>query len=79
MHAVLRSHARAAEVPCTISRGAGLCRKARCNMIVYASSDQGASWGVAAQAFSLEAAAYSTLVQLNDSHAALVYERGGYR
>ena len=53
----------------------------RCNMTVWASTDSGAAWE---QIYQLnesiginprEAAAYSSMVQVNSTHAALVYER----
>lgn len=53
----------------------------RCNMTVWASGDSGASWAVTAQLNETvginprEAAAYSSMAQINNTHYALVYER----
>ena len=43
------------------------------------SSDSGASWGLVTRVGSVEHAAYSALAPINETHVALVYERGVYR
>merc|ERR1711957_674171 len=56
----------------------------RCNMTVWASDDSGASWDVLTsldETYGLdpsEAAAYSSMVQINNTHFALAYERHDY-
>lgn len=53
----------------------------RCNMTVWASTDSGSAWHLSYQLnesigiSSREAAAYSSMVQVNSTHVALVYER----
>jgi len=57
----------------------------RCNMTLWGSRDSGATWRLVYQLNesvgidSREGAAYSSMAQVNATHVALVYERGGYR
>ena len=56
----------------------------RCNLTIWASDDSGATWDAIAQVEEEpsnvhDAAAYSSMQPLNQTHVVLVYERGDYK